>query len=65
MLIVNTQELCKQRNIYGCCMHDEKCVNSGSAAMRHCRFPDIHNGFHNSARTSGLVLAIGRTKIIS
>jgi hypothetical protein len=64
-LIVNTQELCKQTNIWVGFAFDQNRMNCGCGKMLHGSFPDIHSAFHNTACPVGRTLLIAGTKIIS
>lgn len=64
-LIVNTQELCKQTNIWEGFAFDENRIKCGSGRLRHGSFPDIHSAFHNMACPPGRTLLIAGAKIIS
>ena len=63
--IVNTQELCKQTNIWEGFAFDENRMNCGYGKLRHGSFPDIHSTFHNAACPAGRTLLIAGAKIIS
>jgi hypothetical protein len=64
-LIVNTQELCKQTNIWEGFAFDENRMKCGCGKLRHATFPDIHSAFHNATCPAGRTLLIRATEIIS
>ncbi|HET9789735.1 MAG TPA: hypothetical protein VFR08_00375 [Candidatus Angelobacter sp.] len=64
-LIVNTQELCKQTNIWEGFAFDENRMKCGCGKLRHAAFPDIHSAFHNARCPAGRTLLIRATEIIS
>jgi hypothetical protein len=64
-LIVNTQDLCKHRNIWERFAFDKNRMNCGCDKLRHGSFSDIHSAFHNTACPAGRTLLVGGAKIIS
>ena len=65
MLIVNTQELCKEAKIFRRCRVHRSRMNSECERSRCESFPDIHSNFHNSRVQSRSCTDVFRTKFIS
>lgn len=65
ILIVNTQQLCKEPNIFVPQDIHESRMNSGHRMSGSEGFPDIHSNFHNSGVLLGPCTVVLWTKFIS